>query len=36
MTITRSNHPSNLWPGIKAWFGNKYDLRLAEAYTRFS
>lgn len=24
MTITRSNHPSNLWPGIKAWFGNKY------------
>ena len=25
MTITRSNHPSNLWPGVKAWFGNKYD-----------
>lgn len=24
MTITRSNHPSNLWPGIKAWFGNSY------------
>ena len=24
MTITRSNHPSNLWPGIKALFGNSY------------
>jgi len=24
MTITRSNHPSALWPGIKAWFGLKY------------
>lgn len=24
-TVTRSNHPSNLWPGIKAWFGNKYS-----------
>ncbi len=25
MPITRSNHPSDLWPGIKLWFGNKYD-----------
>ncbi len=24
MTITRSAHPSALWPGIKAWFGVKY------------
>lgn len=24
MTITRSAHPSALWPGIKAWFGLKY------------
>lgn len=24
MTITRSNHPSALWPGIKAWYGLKY------------
>jgi Mu-like prophage major head subunit gpT len=25
MPITRSTHPSDLWPGIKLWFGNKYD-----------
>lgn len=24
MTVTRSTHPSALWPGIKLWFGNKY------------
>jgi hypothetical protein len=24
MTITRSAHPSALWPGVKAWFGKKY------------
>lgn len=24
MAITRSAHPSALWPGIKAWFGNNY------------
>lgn len=24
MTITRSAHPSALWPGIKAWFGLRY------------
>lgn len=24
MVTTRSAHPSALWPGIKAWFGNKY------------
>lgn len=24
MPTTRSAHPSALWPGIKAWFGNKY------------
>ncbi len=24
MPITRSAHPSALWPGIKAWFGNAY------------
>lgn len=24
MAITRSNHPSALWPGIKAWFGKSY------------
>jgi hypothetical protein len=24
MTVTRSAHPSALWPGIKLWFGNKY------------
>lgn len=25
MTITRSAHPANLWPGIKAFFGNSYN-----------
>lgn len=25
MTITRSAHPSALWPGIKAWFGQSYN-----------
>lgn len=25
MVTTRSAHPSALWPGIKAWFGNQYD-----------
>lgn len=24
MPITRSTHPSSLWPGIYAWFGSKY------------
>lgn len=24
MPISRSAHPSSLWPGIYAWFGNKY------------
>ena len=24
-TITRSNHPSALWPGVLAWFGQKYN-----------
>lgn len=24
MAITRSAHPSALWPGIHAWFGNQY------------
>jgi len=24
MPISRSTHPSSLWPGIYAWFGNKY------------
>jgi phage major head subunit gpT-like protein len=24
MAITRSAHPSALWPGIAAWFGNQY------------
>jgi len=23
--ITRSNHPSALWPGVFAWFGQKYN-----------
>lgn len=23
-TITRSNHPDALWPGVKAWFGKTY------------
>jgi hypothetical protein len=30
MTITRSAHPSALWPGIKAWFGKSYDELPAE------
>jgi hypothetical protein len=25
MPITRSNHPSALWPGVKAWFGKTYE-----------
>lgn len=28
--ITRSAHPSALWPGIKAWFGNNYASLPAE------
>jgi hypothetical protein len=32
MTITRSNHPSALWPGVKAWFGKSY----AELPTEYS
>jgi len=24
-TITRSAHPSALWPGVKSWFGTSYD-----------
>ncbi len=23
--ITRSNHPDALWPGVKAWYGKKYN-----------
>jgi hypothetical protein len=30
MSITRSNHPSALWPGIKAWFGKSYKDLPAE------
>lgn len=33
MTITRSAHPSALWPGVKAWFGKNYDELPAE-YTQ--
>ncbi|MGE5566165.1 MAG: hypothetical protein ACM3YN_08425 [Parcubacteria group bacterium] len=33
MTITRSNHPSALWPGVKAWFGKTYAELPAE-YTQ--
>ncbi|RAK52128.1 hypothetical protein [Phenylobacterium deserti] len=29
-TITRSAHPSALWPGVKAWFGKSYDELPAE------
>jgi hypothetical protein len=28
--ITRSAHPSALWPGVKAWFGNNYQSLPAE------
>jgi hypothetical protein len=30
MPITRSNHPSALWPGIKAFFGDTYSELPAE------
>jgi len=30
MTITRSAHPSALWPGVKAWFGKSYEELPAE------
>jgi hypothetical protein len=30
MTITRSAHPSALWPGVKAWFGKTYNELPAE------
>lgn len=30
MTITRSAHPSHLWPGIKAFFGQMYNEHPAE------
>lgn len=30
MPITRSNHPSALWPGVKAWFGKSYQSLPAE------
>lgn len=30
MAITRSNHPSALWPGVKAWFGKTYESLPAE------
>lgn len=34
MAITRSAHPSALWPGIHAWFGNQYKMAAKpfEAY----
>jgi hypothetical protein len=25
MVITRSSHPEALWPGVKAWFGQRYN-----------
>lgn len=34
MAITRSAHPSALWPGIKAWFGNKYK-EMPKAYDAY-
>lgn len=34
MPITRSAHPSALWPGIKAWFGNKYK-EMPKAYEAY-
>lgn len=33
--ITRSTHPSALWPGVKAFFGMKYDSLPAEWSTIF-
>lgn len=30
MAITRSAHPSALWPGVKAWFGRMYNEHPAE------
>ena len=35
-TITRSAHPSALWPGVKAWFGQTYDELPAEWSQIFS
>lgn len=29
-TITRTAHPSALWPGVKAWFGKSYEELPAE------
>lgn len=34
MPITRSTHPSDLWPGIKLWFGNKYK-ELGKPYEAY-
>lgn len=34
MAITRSAHPSALWPGIKAWFGNQYK-DIAKPYETY-
>lgn len=34
--ITRSAHPSALWPGVKAWFGNNYNTLPAEWSQIFS
>lgn len=34
--ITRSAHPSALWPGVKAWFGNNYNALPAEWSAIFS
>jgi hypothetical protein len=34
MAITRSAHPSALWPGIKAWFGNQYK-DIAKPYEAY-
>lgn len=34
MTITRSAHPSALWPGIYRWFGNAYK-ELPKPYTAY-
>ena len=34
MPISRSTHPSALWPGIKLWFGNKYA-EMPKAYENY-
>lgn len=34
MTITRSAHPSGLWPGVKVWFGKSYK-EMPKAYEAY-